>query len=127
MRRLTVMLTVGAAFAAFMAISALPAIGEPGGKSCTDNPNGCKEEPTGSTSTVGSTVEKSTKDAGASPGFNTTSTVSSSIGTTSSVKQRGNIGAGTEPTSTQEVDATTTTIEGPCTNPGSQPHGGPCK
>ena len=126
MRRLVVMLTVGAAFAAFMALAAFPAIGEPGGKSCTDNPNGCKST-TGSTSTVGSTVEKSTKDAGASPGFNTTSTVSSSIGTTSTVKQRGNIGAGTNPTSTQEVNAVTTTVAGPCTNPGDQPHGGPCR
>jgi hypothetical protein len=126
MRRLIVMLTVGAAFAAFMALAALPALGESGGKSCTDNPNGCKET-TGSTSTVGSTVEKSTKGAGASPGFNTTSTVSSSIGTTSSVKQRGNIGAGTDPTSTSTVKSTTTTIPGPCTNPGDQPHGGPCR
>jgi|SRR5215218_6864038 hypothetical protein len=114
MRRLMVMLTVGAAFAAFMALAAIPAIGEPGGKSCTDNPNGCK-------STVGSTstTESSQKAAGNSPGFQTTSTVIA----TSSVKQRGNIGAGTEPTSS----STATTVPGGCSNPGGQPHGGPCQ
>jgi hypothetical protein len=126
MRRLVVMLTVGAAFAAFMALAAIPAIGEPGGKSCTDNPNGCKST-VGSTSTVASTVEQSTKGAGASPGFNTTSTVVATDATTTSVKQRGNIGAGTEPTSSSTVNNTTTTVPGPCTNPGDQPHGGPCR
>jgi hypothetical protein len=114
MRRIKVMLTVITVFATLLAISAFPAVGEPGGKNCTDNPNGCKST-TGSTSTV----ESSTKNAGNSPGFNTTSTVQ----TTSTVKQRGNIGAGTEPTSS----STTTTIEGPCTNPGGQPQGGPCR
>jgi hypothetical protein len=126
MRRLVVMLTVGAAFAAFMALAAFPAIGEPGGKSCTDNPNGCKST-VGSTSTVETNVDSTTKAAGKSPGFNATTTTVATVATTSSVKQRGNIGAGTDPTSTQEVNSTTTTIPGPCTNPGGQPHGGPCQ